>query len=106
MSLCRPTVRRVAIAIGVVSAVLLSGLLFRAAIWRSEPRFEGKSLSYWLDQLESIDIGPNGRRHVRQFRSGVIVGDLYHQQYKPVGGGQRPTREYYVGQRCDQTDGG
>ncbi|HEX5223205.1 MAG TPA: hypothetical protein VFZ59_26840, partial [Verrucomicrobiae bacterium] len=45
--------------------LLLAALLFIAlllvAFWKSEPRFEGRSLSYWLDSLPSIDIGSDGR---------------------------------------------
>ena len=44
----------------VLAALLFIGLLL-VALRKSEPRFEGKSLSYWLDSLPSIDIGSDGR---------------------------------------------
>jgi len=37
-------------------AMVATGLLLT-----TEPTFEGKSLSYWMDQLPSIDIGADGR---------------------------------------------
>ncbi len=46
--------RRMLLALAVL---LLTGV----ALWKSEPRFEGKSLSYWLDLLPSTDIGSDGR---------------------------------------------
>jgi len=44
---------------------VLAGLLFigliLVALRKSEPRFEGRPLSYWLDSLPSTDIGLDGR---------------------------------------------
>lgn len=45
----------------VLVALLFIGLFLQVALWKSEPMFEGKPLSYWLDQLPSTDIGTDGR---------------------------------------------
>ena len=46
---------------GMATALLAIAALVAGVLLRSEPAFEGKSLSYWLDQLPSIDIGVDGR---------------------------------------------
>ncbi|HEX5221854.1 MAG TPA: hypothetical protein VFZ59_19980 [Verrucomicrobiae bacterium] len=43
-----------------LAALVFIGLLL-VALGKLEPRFEGRSLSYWLDSLPSIDIGSDGR---------------------------------------------
>jgi hypothetical protein len=45
----------------VLGVFLVIGPLVLFALQKSEPRFEGESLSYWLDSLPSIDIGSDGR---------------------------------------------
>jgi len=47
---------------GLVAAILVFATVVAAMLLLSaEPKFEGKSFSYWLDQLPSIDIGVDGR---------------------------------------------
>lgn len=53
----RPDKRTCGLAVVLlILATVLAGLLLP-----TEPKFEGESLSYWLDQLPSIDIGVDGR---------------------------------------------
>src|SRR6266550_3115843 len=49
------------------AALLLTAMLFRSVLLKTEPTFEGKSLSHWIDQLPSIDIGPDGRSETINF---------------------------------------
>lgn len=47
------------LGIGLIALVLV--LIAAYALFPAEPTFEGKTLSYWLDCLPSIDNGPDGR---------------------------------------------
>lgn len=42
-------------------ALLLIAAVVTGLLLTTEPTFEGRSLSYWMDQLPSIDIGIDGR---------------------------------------------
>jgi len=49
------------------AVLLLTVTLFRVVFLQTEPTFEGKSLNYWIDQLPSVDIGPDGRSETINF---------------------------------------
>ena len=57
MPISRPNERTCVIA----TALLLIAALVTGLLLTIEPTFEGRSLSYWMDQLPSIDIGIDGR---------------------------------------------
>lgn len=46
---------------GIVVVLLILATVIAGLLPPTEPKIEGKPLSYWMDQLPSIDIGVNGR---------------------------------------------
>jgi hypothetical protein len=46
---------------GFAAALLLVATVVAGLLLTTEPTFEGRSRSYWMDQLPSIDIGIDGR---------------------------------------------
>jgi hypothetical protein len=46
---------------GIATALLLIAAVVAGLLLTTEPTFEGRSLSYWMDQLPSTDIGAGGR---------------------------------------------
>jgi hypothetical protein len=45
----------------IAAAILLIAAVVAGLLLTTEPTFEERSLSYWMDQLPSIDIGVDGR---------------------------------------------
>jgi hypothetical protein len=61
------------LAFGYALAVaLIAGVLF--AVWPKEPRYEGKPLSYWLDQLPTLVVSSSGQ-------PGIGIGNLRYVSY-------------------------
>ena len=56
-----PTSRLSKRTCGITAALLLLALVVTGLLLTTEPTFEGRSLSYWMDQLPSVDIGVDGR---------------------------------------------
>jgi hypothetical protein len=56
-----PTSRLIKRTCGIAAALLLIAIVVAGLLLTAKPTFEGRSLSYWMDQLPSIDIGIDGR---------------------------------------------
>jgi hypothetical protein len=69
--------------VGIAGAVAISGGVY-CWFWPGEPRYEGKLLSYWVDQLEPKIVTPDHRTEAwppEEFRSFVAVNQwLSHQK--------------------------
>ncbi len=52
---------------GIAAALFLIAMVVVGLLLTPEPTFEGRSLSYWMDQLPSIDIGIDGRSESIRF---------------------------------------
>lgn len=46
---------------GIVVVLLILATVIAGLLLPTEPKYQGKSFSHWMDQLPSIDIGVNGR---------------------------------------------
>jgi hypothetical protein len=51
---------------GIAAALLILATVVAGLRLTTEPTFEGRSLSYWMDQLPSIDFGTGGRSESEQ----------------------------------------
>src|SRR3974390_2717025 len=60
-----------------LTVALVAGVLF--AFWPREPRYEGKPLTYWLDQLPTLVVSSSGQ---------AGIGNLQYVSYS-----NRPTPE-------------
>jgi hypothetical protein len=74
----RPLMIRNKLVLGYgLGVVVAAGVLF--ALWSREPRYEGKPLSFWLNQLPTLVVSPSGQTGI-----GNLQNSSYSLRPKPA----------------------